>query len=202
MAALSNQPDNPQFLSPVGFNFSIQKLPTVNYFVQSVNMPGVQLGETPLNTPFHIIPTPGDHITYGELAISFKVDEDMKNFIQLYNWLQYLGFPEGFNQAKQVYGVDGMKGLTGPRTVQRTGRTLGQGGVSDASLTILNSASKPNLTVTFEDCFPTSLSDINFDARATDIDYLEAQVSFRFKLYHIYSLGSTGKANTSVGING
>ena len=86
MAALSNQPDNPQFLSPVGFNFSIQKLPTVNYFVQSVNMPGVQLGETPLNTPFHIIPTPGDHITYGELAVSFKVDEDMKNFISQHHF--------------------------------------------------------------------------------------------------------------------
>lgn len=115
MAALSNQPVNTNFLSPVGFNFSIQKLPTVNYFVQSVNMPGVQLGETPLNTPFHIVPTPGDHITYGELAITFKVDEDMKNFIELYNWLQYLGFPEGFNQAKQVYGVNGLKGLTGDR---------------------------------------------------------------------------------------
>jgi len=202
MAAISNQPINTNFLSPVGFNFSIQKLPTVNYFVQSVNMPCVQLGETPLNTPFHIVPTPGDHITYGELAVTFKIDEDMKNFIELYNWLQYLGFPEGFNQAKQVYDKTGMKGLTGPRTVQRTGRTLGQGGVSDASLTILNSASQPNLTVTFQDCFPTSLSDINFDARNTDIDYLEAQVSFRFTLYHIYTLGSTGKANTSVGING
>jgi hypothetical protein len=126
----------------------------------------------------------------------------MNNFIELYNWLQYLGFPEGFNQAKQEYGVNGLKGLTGPRTVQRTGRSLGQGGVSDASLTILNSASQPNMTVTFEDCFPTSLSDINFDTKVADIDYIEAQVSFRFKLYHIYSLGSTGKANTSVGING
>ena len=138
MAAITNQPTNPQFLSPVGFNFNIRKLPNVNYFVQAVNLPGVQLGETPLNTPFHIIPTPGDHITYGEMAVTFKVDEDMENYIELYNWMQYLGFPEGFNQAKQVYEREGLKGLTGLRNVQRTKRSLGEGGVSDASLTVLN----------------------------------------------------------------
>ena len=136
------------------------------------------------------------------MAVTFKVDEDMKNYIELYNWIQYLGFPEGFNQAKQVYEQDGLRGLTGVRNVQRTKRSLGEGGVSDASLTVLNSASQPNLTVTFEDCFPTSLSDMQFDARSNDIEYIEAQVSFRFKLYHIYRLGSSGLANTSVRING
>ena len=41
--ALSDQPDNTQFLSPLGFNFGIKKLPTTNYFVQSMNVP-VRLG--------------------------------------------------------------------------------------------------------------------------------------------------------------
>ena len=81
MAVLNNQPTNPQFLSPVGFNFNIRKLPNTNYFVQAANLPGVQLGETPLATPFHQIPTPGDRVTYGELAITFKVDENMKTIL-------------------------------------------------------------------------------------------------------------------------
>ena len=58
MSVLSNQPSNPQFLSPVGFNFSIRKLPNVNYFAQSINLPGVQLGETILPTPFIAVPLP------------------------------------------------------------------------------------------------------------------------------------------------
>ena len=202
MAVLTNQPDNPQFLSPVGFDFRIRKLPNVNYFVQAVNIPGVQLGETVLTTPFHNVPLPGDRLTYGEMALTFKVDENMENYVELYNWLQYLGFPEGFNQAKQVYDNDGMKGLTGLRTVQRTGRSLGEGGTSDATLTVLNSASNPNMSINFEDCFPTSLSDVAFDSRSTDIDYIECQVSFRFKLYHIFRMGSSGLSNTSVRING
>ena len=198
MAAITNQPDNPQFLSPVGFNFIIRKLPNVNYFVQAVNMPGVQLGETPLNTPFHIIPTPGDHITYGEMAVTFKVDEDMKNYIELYNWMQYLGFPEGFNQAKQVYEKDGLGGLTGLRDVQRTGRSLGEGSISDAVITVLNSASKPNLSITLQDCFPTSLTDVVFDTRNTDIDYVEATATFRVNFFRIESITSAGNSNTSV----
>jgi len=202
MAALSNQPTNPQFLSPVGFNFNIRKLPNTNYFVQAANLPGVQLGETILPTPFHSVQIPGDRITYGEFAITFKVDENMENYIELYNWMQYLGFPQGFHQSKELYEKDGMKELTGLRNVQRTERSLGEGGVSDATLTVLNSASQPNMSVTFEDCFPTSLSDIQFDVRSSDIDYVEAQCSFRFKLYQIYRTGSSGVSNTSVGITG
>ena len=202
MAVLNNQPTNPQFLSPVGFNFNIRKLPNTNYFVQAVNLPGVQLGETPLATPFHQIPTPGDRVTYGELAITFKVDENMENYIELYNWLQYLGFPQGFHQSKEIYESDGLKGLTGLRNVQRTERALGEGGVSDATLTVLNSASNPNLSIVFEDCFPTSISDIGLDSRNTDIEFIEAQCSFRFKLYQIYRIQSSGVSNTSVRIAG
>ena len=202
MAAITNQPTNPQFLSPVGFNFNIRKLPNVNYFVQAVNLPGVQLGETPLNTPFHIIPTPGDHITYGEMAVTLKVDEDMENYIEIYNWLQYISFPESFAQSKEVYGNDGMKGLTGLRNVQRTGRSLGEGSVSDATLSVLNSASKPNLSITYQDVFPTSLSDVVFDSRQADIDYIEATATFRLKFFNIDKISSSGNSNTAVRING
>jgi hypothetical protein len=202
MAALTNQPTNPQFLSPVGFNFSIRKIPNVNYFVQAVNLPGVQLGEAEFPTPFRQIPLPGDHLTYGELALTFKVDENMENYIELYNWLQYLGYPESFAQSKEIYEKDGMKGLSGLRNVQRTQRQLGQGGLSDAALTILNSASNPNISIEFEDCFPTSLSDLQFDIRVTDIDFLEAQCTFRYKLHKLYRISSSGNSNTSVGIAG
>ena len=126
----------------------------------------------------------------------------MENYIELYNWLQYLGFPQGFHQSKEIYESDGLKGLTGLRNVQRTERALGEGGVSDATLTVLNSASNPNLSIVFEDCFPTSISDIGLDSRNTDIEFIEAQCSFRFKLYQIYKIQSSGISNTSVRIAG
>ena len=72
MAVLTTQPTNPQFLSPLGFDFRIRKLPTVNYFVQSVNLPGVQLGEAQIPTPFITVPIPGDHMSFGDLIVTFR----------------------------------------------------------------------------------------------------------------------------------
>jgi hypothetical protein len=202
MAALTTQPTNPQFLSPVGFDFRFRKLPNVNYFVQSVNLPGVQLGEAVLPSPFINIPIPGEHMMFGDLMLTFRVDENMENYIELFNWIQYLGFPESFNQSKQLYGKDGLKGLTGPQDVQRTGRVLGEGATSDATLTVLNSASNPNMSINFEDAFPISLTDLQFDTRATDIDFIEASVSFRFRQFKIFTISGSGNANTSVRIAG
>jgi len=202
MSTLSNQPTNPQFLSPVGFNFSIRKLPNVNYFAQSINLPGVQMGETLIPSPFVNIPIPGDHMIFGDMSITFKVDENMDNFIELFNWIQYLGFPESFNQSKQIYDQPGTTSLTGLRNVQRTQRSLGEGGVSDATITVLNSASNPNISIELEDCFPVSLSDIQFDVRNQDIDYIEATATFKFKLFKIFKISSSGNSNTSVRIAG
>jgi hypothetical protein len=202
MAILTNQPTNPQFLSPLGFNFQIRKLPNVNYFAQSVNVPGVQVGNAELPTPFKRLPIPGDEMTLGDLSVTFKVDEDMENYIEIFNWLQYISFPESFAQSKEVYNKDGIGGLTGVRNVQRTGRSLGDGSVSDATLTVLSSASKPNLSITFQDCFPTSLSDVVFDTRQSDVDFIEATVTFRLKFFNIDKISSTGNSNTAVRING
>jgi|TARA_R110000744_G_scaffold375616_1_gene489203 hypothetical protein len=202
MAILDTQPTNPQFLSPLGFNFQIRKLPNVNYFAQSVNLPSVTVGNAELPTPFKRVPIPGDEMTLGDLSVTFKVDEDMNNYIEIFNWLQYISFPESFTQSKEVYGKDGMKGLTGLKNVQRTGRSLGEGSVSDATLTVLSSASKPNLSITYQDCFPTSLSDLVFDTRQTDVDYIEASATFRFKFFNIDKISSSGNSNTAVRING
>jgi len=202
MSVLSNQPSNPQFLSPVGFNFAIRKLPNVNYFAQSINLPGVQLGETIMPTPFIAVPVPGDHMQFGDMSITFKVDENMDNYIELFNWIQYLGFPESWNQSKQVYDRSGSDSLTGLRNVQRTQRSLGEGGTSDATLTVLNSASNPNLSIELQDAFPLSLSDIQFDVRNQDIDYVEATATFKFKLFKIFKVTSSGNSNTSVRIAG
>ena len=202
MAVLTTQPTNPQFLSPLGFDFRIRKLPTVNYFVQSINLPGVNLGETVQPNPFIAVPIPGDHMTFGDLIVTFRVDENLENYVELFNWIQYLGFPESFNQSQEVYDKTGLQSLTGLRNVQRTQRTLGEGARSDATLTVLNSASNPNISINFEDAFPISLTDLQFNTAATDVEFIEASATFKFRMFKIFNIDSTGNANTSVRITG
>ena len=103
LGALNNQPDNVNFLSPVGFNFFIKKLPNTNYFCQAVNIPSVQLGDADIMTPLVRLPLIGDHLEYGLINVNFKVDEDMTNYVELYNWITQLGFPESTDQSKFIY---------------------------------------------------------------------------------------------------
>ena len=44
MSILDTQPTNKNFLSPLGFRFTIKKAPNLNFFVQSVNIPTLSLG--------------------------------------------------------------------------------------------------------------------------------------------------------------
>ena len=186
VGAIANQPDNTNYLSPLGFNFSIQKIPHANYFLQSANLPSVQLGDLETPSPFVSIPQIGDHLRYGDLFITFKVDEDMKNYLELYNWMIQLGFPESFQQSKEIYQGKEVKN----ELVQNAA-------FSDATLTVTNSAMRPNLSILYEDAYPVSLSDITFSTQETSVNYVECQVSFRYRQFKIFDLGDGGREEVS-----
>ena len=184
--ALNDQPDNTQFLSPLGFNFGIKKLPNTNYFVQSVNVPSVQATDVVMPTPFTNIPTIGDRLNYSEFQLSFKVDEDMTNYIELYDWLLQLHFPEDFAQSKNIYEK------------QNNVDFLADGPYSDATLTILNSAMNPNKEVIFEDCYPIALSDLQFSTTAASVDYIECQATFRYRMFRILNMQGEDTQSTNI----
>ena len=81
MSTITDQPTNLNYLSPLGFKFTLRRLPMVNYFCQSVDIPAISM--TPINTPTPVgtLVRPGDKIAYDPLTITFRVDEDMKNYI-------------------------------------------------------------------------------------------------------------------------
>ena len=184
--ALNDQPDNTQFLSPLGFNFMIKKLPNTNYFVQSVNVPSVQATDVVVPTPFTNIPTIGDRLNYSEFQLSFKVDEDMTNYIELYDWLLQLHFPEDFAQSKNIYQK------------QNNVDFLADGQYSDATLTVLNSAMNPNKEVIFEDCYPIALSDLQFSTTAASVDYIECQATFRYRMFRILNMRGEDTQSTNI----
>lgn len=159
---------NKNMLSPLGFSFNIQRLPNMNFFVQSVTLPGVTLQTIEVPSPLKNIPFPGDKIDYSELEVSFKIDEDMNNYIEVFEWIRALGFPDSQDQY---------------RTLENQPSYTGGGIYSDATLTILSSAMNPNIWIEITDLFPVSLSPIEMSAIQGDIEYLEATASFRFLGY-------------------
>ena len=87
MAALENTPTNPNFLSPLNFKFSIKRAPHINFFTQKISIPSLNLPSYNSPNPFVKIPEPGEHIDYGDLELTFRVDENLKNYLEIHNWI-------------------------------------------------------------------------------------------------------------------
>ena len=91
-------PTNINPLSPNGFMFTIAKLPELSFFCQEINLPGITLGEPAMFNPFAQVPIPGETLTYDSLNVKFLVDENMDNYVAIYNWIVALGFPTSYDQ--------------------------------------------------------------------------------------------------------
>ena len=81
---LSRQPTALDYSSPTQFRFLINQLPKVQYFTTEANIPGISLGDGVFNTPLKDIPMLGDKLTYEDLSISFIVDENLENYIEMH----------------------------------------------------------------------------------------------------------------------
>ena len=201
--SLTRQPTSLDYASPTQFKFQISKLPKVEYFCTSVNLPSLTISETTQPTPFVDLPMPGTKLTYGTLTMSFLVDENLENFQEIHGWIRGLGFPEDYleygNLAKA--GADRFPGgsnavSTEPGKV-KYGQTK-QGAVfSDATLIVLTSKNNPIIECRFRDVYPTSIGELQYDQQATDVQYLTTTVSFNYSRYDFAGVGASATTVTT-----
>ncbi len=156
---ITNQPTNINQLNVVSFATNFLRMPGVNYFCQRVNIPGISLANTIQSTPFANIPIEGDVLEFEDLSLAFVVDEDMQNYLELYNWLHALGFPERYAQYDNQAGKD-IK--------------------SDVNIIIHTNKSNPNYSIVFKDVFPISLGVLNFDTNNTDLEPIIVDATFKY----------------------
>ena len=193
---INRAPDKQDYASPVQFRFKCTKLPLVEFFVQSVNLPGINLGSAQQTNPLYDIPLPGDKITYASLDLSFVVDENLNNYKEIHDWILGLGFPSNHTQFQdlQTAGSDRFPGST--RSTAPTGKNvpapLKEGGIySDATLTVLYSKNIAKTEIRFQNVYPTSLGCLSYDIKLSDVDYLQASVSFAYMYYEIVQISTT-----------
>ena len=92
MASLVNQPKNMNPLADVQFKFDIAALPETSFFVQTASLPGISLTPMEIGLPQRTgLALNTGVIQYEELTITFLVDEYLKNWMEVYNWM--LGNP-------------------------------------------------------------------------------------------------------------
>jgi len=201
--SLTRQPTKLDYASPTQFKFSILKLPKVEYFCTSVNVPGIELSSGgQQGTMLKDIPLPGNKLTYEPLQMRFLVDENLENFQEIHGWLVGLGFPRDHTEFEnlQSSGNDRFPGST-PQISNEPGfggkyPASKEGGIySDATLTILTNKNNPVTEVRFRDIFPTTLSGLSYDQQAGDVAYLSCDITFAYKYYEF---ADSGASSTSV----
>ena len=161
-----SQPTNLNQLNVVSFDVSFSRLPAVQYFCQRISLPTVVLGETNEPSPFLNLPLEGDTLTFEAMSLSFIVDEDLQNYREIYNWLTALGFPREYGQFAAL---------------KETASGSEETKYSDLTIVLHTNKSNPNYRIKFTDCFPTSLSSIQFDATPTGMDPIVVDATFNFR---------------------
>ena len=173
--SVSHTPLNPNNLHPNKFIISFSAIPNLEYWAQSVNVPGVGIGEALRQTPFIDLAVPGDKMIMNPFSMTFIVDEDLLGWLEVYNWMRGLAFPRDFTEYQNL-----SKRLSGwaSKTPQ----------VSDAVLLILNSKQIPKMRVKFKNCYPTNVSDLLLSAASSPEDVVTADAIFHYDLYEIEKL--------------
>jgi hypothetical protein len=173
MTALDHNPSTLNFLPALDFKLIIKRCPHVEFFCQKINLPGMTGESAPVNIPFATIKRNYDHLNFHPLTVSFKIDEDFINYMEIHNWMRALGSPKdtiGYKQLKQNAEYSGI------------------GLYSELSVMFLDSKKNPKIEVTYLDAFPTDISDLYFETDAADVKYHLATVTFDYTLYTIQLL--------------
>ena len=173
-SAFAKQIDNRNFLSGVAFKFNLAKFPKVDFFSNSARIPELSLELTRQPSYLKNIDVPGERLTFGDFTLRFLVDENMENYLAVYDWLKGLGFPESGKQFKDL-------------TTDSDGQRDQKEAFCDGTLRILNSNYREVSKVKFTDLFPTSLTSLDFDATNTDIQFFTAQATFKYTIYNLTS---------------
>jgi hypothetical protein len=158
------QPSTHNNLTTNKFRFVLTRCPTVTYFCQRANIPALSFGTSPQSSPSGIqIKRPGTSYVYEDLMVGFAVDENMKNWLEIHNWIRDLGV--NYNNSIEVLNEN-----------QK---------ICSAYLLIMNSAYRPQIAVKFRNVYPTILTGLDFDSSVTDSDVMIATATFAYTHYEI-----------------
>ena len=157
---MSNTPDNLNYLSPEGFELTFVRIPGVTFFCQQITTPDITIGTTPVPNPStKEVFFPGTAITFGDIVLSFIVDEDLSNYNEIFTWIK-----------ESIITADRSSVF------------------SDGTLVILNNSKSANVKMTFQNCFPYNLGPIVFDTTMGPDLPIKADCTLKFTDFNIISI--------------
>ena len=156
------QPSNSSYLHPTAFRFYISRVPSVTYFCQAINIPSIDIAEIEFTTTMATHKEIAGNPTYGALTARVLVDEDMETWRGIHDWMREISL---FENDREIIGDEDHR--------------------CDLRLVVLTNGMNGNVEFTFKQCFPSSISEVNFDSAVTDLENLSFEVTFSYNSYSV-----------------
>jgi len=162
---MSNLTDNLNMLSPGNFKVTIdsKEFANVQFFCTAANVPALSASEILQGYGNRNSYFPGDTLEYGTFDITFIVDEEMQNYIEIQSWIKK-------NADHNV------------STTKKTSFNHEEK-LKDITLSIQTNKATINKQIRFVDTFPTSLGDLSFTTQDTSVEYVTCSVTFRYNRF-------------------
>ena len=176
MTAISRNPSNPNPLQVNKYLLTFARCPNLQYFCQSLTVPGLSKTEIQQTTPFVDTYVPGEKAIYDLLNVTFYVDEELTAWKEVHDWIRAMTFPKEFEEYQKLGRLS--KNVGNPKTPQ----------FSDAILTLYSSSNNPLYRFKLKDCFPTTLSTFVMSSTDSPDTTITADATFRFAYYDIEKL--------------
>lgn len=164
---LDKQPTSQNYVYPTYYKFFINRLPRMSYTTTKVNLPAFGYDAAiEQDNRFVKIKHTANRVAFGNIEASFIVDEDMSNWIEIYDWIRSTAV------LNDHYDFD-------PNVKDH---------YSDATLIITNSALNANVEVFYKNIFPISITGLEFDSSVTQLTPMTSIATFAFDYYTVKKL--------------
>ena len=152
------QPASINLAKGTNYKLEISSIPGSVFWVTSCNVPSITVNETPVPHPVHGYSyVPSTTQTYSPFTVTFLVDEDFNNYMELYDWFQRsAGLLENREEHSDALMVD-------------------------ATLHILtNNKNVSKVKFTFHNLFPTNIGDLAFNNESAEELLTDASFQFTY----------------------
>jgi hypothetical protein len=154
------------------FKLTFREIPNITINCQAAPVPGVSGHPLEMPNSLNKLFVPGRKMDYENLTVTFKVDENLKTWKELYAWMLGIYSPQEFEQF-----VEFQKHLEIAPFINQYKYGF------DATVHSLTNAMNPNIEFTYVHLFPISLSAIDFNF--TNSEMSTAQATFQYDYFMI-----------------
>ena len=165
-------------LQPNKFTLNLSRAPNLQYFCQTVTLPGLSTSEIPVQNPFVELYAPGEKAIYDTLNVTFLVDAEMTAWLEIHDWLRAMTFPTDYEEYRNLGLLNKFTTASNSKSPQYT----------DGAVTILSAANKPYFRINFIDMFPISLGGFMMSATDTPETIITSDATFRFTYFNVEKL--------------